>query len=105
MAPNKSQMPETMYRASRSCRVLGNPTAYLILRCLGSQRKTPTELSLELEVPLSTISMTLRHLREMDMVRYETKVKTKEYWVKHRKVLHMLDAIEDWVEDVRVARM
>jgi DNA-binding transcriptional ArsR family regulator len=105
MALTKKSMPETMYRASRCCRVLGNPTAYLILRCLGTKRKTPHQLSEEINAPLSTISMTLRHLRQVDLVRYETRGKTKEYWIKDRGVLRMLDTIEEWVEHVREERV
>ena len=82
-------MPETMYRASRCCRVLGNPTAYLIVRSLGKVRKTPSQISKELQVPLPTVSMTLRHLREVDLVRYETKgKKRKTYGEWHTDTLH-----------------
>ena len=105
MALTKENMPETMYRASRCCRVLGNPTAYLILRCLDRQRKTPHDLSEDLHVPLSTVSMTLRHLRQVDLVRYETKGKTKEYWIKDRGIFAILDTIEQWVETVRKERV
>ena len=104
MAVTKQNMPETMYRASRCCRVLGNPTAYLILRCLNTSRKTPGDLSNELRMPLTTISMTLRHLRQMDLVRYETKGRTKEYWIKDRKILRILNTIEEWVETMREKR-
>ncbi len=98
MSMTKATMPETMYRASRCCRVLGNPTAYLVVRCLGTRRKTPGELSRALQVPLPTISMTLRHLRQMDLVRYLTGGKGKVYWVKDRRVLAILDTIEAWVQ-------
>lgn len=101
MTLSKQSMPETMYRASRCCRVMGNPTAYLVLRCLGSRRKTPNTLSEELHIPLTTISSTLRHLRETDLVRYETRGRSKEYWTKGHEVLQMLDTIEEWVESVR----
>ena len=104
MAVTKHDMPETMYRASRCCRVLGNPTAYLILRCLDARRMTPGRLSSELRIPLTTISTTLRHLREMDLVRYETTGRTKEYWVKDIRVVKMLDAVESWVETMRKKR-
>jgi len=104
MAVTKQNMPETMYRASRFCRVVGNPTAYLILRCLNSSRKTPGDMSEELHIPLTTISMTLRHLRQTDLVRYQTKDRTKEYWIKDCKVLSILNAIERWVETVREMR-
>ena len=104
MAVTKHKMPETMYRASRCCRVLGNPTAYLILRCLGARRKTPGDLSNALHIPLTTISMTLRHLRQMDLIRYKTKGRTKEYWIKDRKVLIILNTLEEWVQAMREKR-
>ena len=97
-------MLETMYRASRCCRVLGNPTAYLILRCLDRKRKTPSSLSEELAIPLPTISMTLRHLRQIDLVRYETKGRIKEYWIKDSKVLSILNTLEIWVNSMREKR-
>ena len=97
----KQNMPETLYRASRCCRTLGNPTAYLVLRCLGATRKTPGDLSRELRVPLPTISSTLRHLRQLELVRYEARGIKKEYWVKDSKILGVLDALEAWVELMR----
>ena len=100
----KRKMQETMYRASRCCRVLGNPTAYLILRCLERRRKTPTGLSEELRIPLPTISMTLRHLRQVDLVRYETKGNVKEYWIKDVQVLSILNTLEKWVNRMRKKR-
>jgi DNA-binding transcriptional ArsR family regulator len=52
-------------------------------------------------VPLTTVSMTLRHLRETDLVRYETVGKSKEYWLKDRQILRLLDALEELVELMR----
>jgi len=101
MKLTKENMPETMYRASRCCRVLGNPTAYLVLRCLDRSRKTPHELSQELAVSLTTVSMTLRHLREVDLVRYVTEGRTKQYWLKSTEVRRILDTLEQWVEKTR----
>lgn len=49
------------------------------------------DLSEQLRIPISTISMTLRHLRQMDVVRYETSGRNKEYWVKDGKVLSILE--------------
>ena len=97
----KKRMQETMYRSSRYFRVLGNPTAYLILRSLGSERKTPTELSRELERSIQTISMTLRHLRQVNLVRYETEGNSKYYWIKDKAVLELLDAGEDLAARMR----
>jgi len=97
-------MPETMYRASRLFRVLGNPTAYLILRCLGEGRRTPGEISEELGIPAVTISVTLRHLRQVDLVRYVTRGRHKVYWLKDKGVRQMLDRAETLVDKMRTKR-
>jgi len=101
MKMTKRDMPETMYRASRCCRVLGNPTAYLIVRALDAGRKTPSQLSQELQIPLPTVSVTLRHLREIDMVRYIAAGSSKEYWVKDRMAMRVLDLLERLVDKMR----
>lgn len=105
MKLTKHDMPETMYRASRYCRILGNPTAYLILRFLGNNRKSPTEISEGLHVSLPAVSITLRELRNVDLVRYETKGVTKQYWVKDRKVLDVLDALQALAKVMRKKRL
>jgi len=97
----KKKMPETMYRASRCCRLLGNPTAYLIIRLLGEKRKTPSELAKDLGISMVAVSTTLRHLRNVDFVRYETKGNKKEYWLKDKKMLDVLDSLEKWVDTMR----
>ena len=74
----KQNMLETMYSASRHCRVLGWPTSYLILWCLGRHGKTPGELTEELRILLTTISMTLRHPWQMELVWYKTNVSEKD---------------------------
>lgn len=102
MKMSKEQMPETMYRASRCCRILGNPTAYLIIRFMGQGRKTPTEISRDLHISLPVVSATLRQLRNLDLVRYQTQGKTKLYWVKDRASLDILVAIETWVRSIRI---
>jgi DNA-binding transcriptional ArsR family regulator len=98
------KMPETMYRASRYFRVLGNPTAYMILRCLEKGIMTPVELSEEMGKSLTTISMTLRNLRQIDMVRYRSNGKSKEYWIKDKGIIQMLDKAEYLVEKMRKKR-
>ena len=97
----KRKMSETMYRASRYCRVLGNPTAYLILRCLGEDSKGPGALSEELRIPISTISMTLRHLRQVNLVRNEIRGNRRQYWVKDEVVVEMLDSAEKLATKMR----
>lgn len=104
MKMTKHNMPETMYRASRCCRILGNPTAYLILRFLGTKHKTPSEIGQGLHLTLPAVSITLRQLRNLDLVRYETKGITREYWVKDPKVPDILSSLEAWVKSVRKKR-
>jgi len=43
----------------------------------------------------------MRELRNVDLVRYETKGITKEYWVKDPKVLEILSTLEAWVKSMR----
>jgi DNA-binding transcriptional ArsR family regulator len=97
-------MPETMDRASRLFRVLGNPTAYLILRCLGAGRKTPEEMSAEPGIHPTTISGTLRNLRQVDLVRYLARGRHKGYWLKEKAVGRLLNEAEALVETMREKR-
>lgn len=94
-------MHETRYRASRVCRVLGNPLAYQIVRAIGTGRSTPTELSRKVRASLVAVSIALRHLRQIDAVRYETDANRKIYWLKHPELLVPLRRIEGVVERMR----
>ena len=78
----KKKIPEIHYRASRICRALGNPTAYETLHLLKKNRRTPQQLADLLGVSLPTVSQVLRALRDLDLVRYEVKWRTREYWIK-----------------------
>lgn len=101
MKMTKETMPETIYRASRCCRILGNPAAYLVMRHLGCGRKTPSQLAAELNFTVCAISVTLRHLRNVDLVRYQTVGKGREYWVKDPKALQFMRVLEKWVMTMR----
>ena len=97
-------MLETDYRASRFCRVLGNPTAYRILKLLKESARTPTELSKKVGVTLKTISATLRNLRQINLVRYETQDKSKIYSLKDDSLLEVLHHVEKYVDNMRVQK-
>jgi DNA-binding transcriptional ArsR family regulator len=97
----RKKMPETEYRASRICRVLGNPTAYQILKLLLKKKKTPSQIANELKVSLSLVSRTLRILRNINIVRYETKGIEKIYWVKDDTVLNITELLEKFVKRMR----
>jgi len=95
-------MLETDYRASRLCRVLGNPTAYQILKMLIKGPKTPTELADEIGLSLKTISETLRHLRQVDIVRYDTKDKNKVYFLKDLLIVKIVNMLEIYIGRMRI---
>ena len=101
---SREKMPETWYRASRCCRVLGSPSAYLLLRAMDRGRATPTDLANKTGMTLQTVSRVLRDLRNLDMVRYLTKGIRKEYWIKDPSVLDILDDLEVFVDKLRQRR-
>lgn len=101
MTEGHKPMRETAYRASRWFRVLGNPLAYRVVVTMGARRKGVTELAGALGCPVSVISETLRHLREVDIVRYETSGRNKEYWVKDARVPVLLRQVERMVDRMR----
>jgi len=100
----KRKMPETQYRASRVCRILGNPTAYQIIKSLSRGEKTPSLLAAEIDVSIPTVSDTLRNLRNIDVVRYETKLNERIYWMKDATILEILDKLETFVQHIRVKK-
>jgi hypothetical protein len=94
-------MRETWYRASRWMRVMGNPMAYRIVKALGTQQRHVKDLKTVLGEPVSTISNTLRQLRQVDIVRYETAGSHKVYWVKDARLLALLRKTERMVDRMR----
>jgi DNA-binding transcriptional ArsR family regulator len=99
----RRKMPETEYRASRFCRIMGNPTAYQIVRYLTKKRRSsPTELVERIGLSLQTICDTLRNLRNIDVVRYDTVHKNKVYFLRDRKIVGILEDIEGFVRRIRV---
>jgi len=98
----KRKMPETQYRASRVCRVIGNPTAYHAIKILSTGKRTPSELAKEIGVSIQTMSDTLRNLRNIDVVRYEPSFNERVYWLKDPAVLEILDKLERFVQHIRI---
>jgi DNA-binding transcriptional ArsR family regulator len=100
----KRKMPETEYRGSRLCRILGNPTAYQIIKQLVRGKASPSELQHRIGVSLPTISETLRHLRNVDLVRYETTGNKKIYSLKDAMLTALTKNIEAFVQRMRVKK-
>ena len=100
----RRKIPETEYRASRVCRILGNPTAYQIIKFLFKGSKTPTELSKEIGVGISTVSNALRDLRNIDLVRYEVKADKRVYWLKHATLIEIVSKLEELVKKIRIQK-
>ena len=97
----RKKMRETEYRASRVCRILGNPTAYQIIKLLMHSRDTPSGLAKKIGLSLPVISLTLKTLRNIDLVRYDTKGNEKMYSIKDETISHMCQVIERFVTRMR----
>jgi DNA-binding transcriptional ArsR family regulator len=97
----RKKMPETQYRASRLCRVLGNPTAYQIIKALSGSKRKPREIAAELGLSLALVSQTLRIMRNVDIVRYKTEGKEKIYWIKDSSMYRICKALERFVARMR----
>ena len=97
-------MPETEYRASRLCRILGNPTAYQIIKLLMRNEASVSELTHRIGLSLQTISDTLRNLRNVDLVRYDTVDKRKIYSLKDDSLRALTKDIELFVQRMRVKK-
>ncbi len=97
----RRKIPELHYRSSRICRVLGNPTAYEMLRILHRKKMHPSELAEKLGLSRATISDVLRSLRQLDLVRYVTEENGKQYFVKEEAFLDVLSALEHLANRIR----
>lgn len=96
-------MPETWYRASRVCRVLGDPKTYAIVRLLAMKGKLrPIEIAAQLNRSPATISFHLRHLRNLDIVRFQRDGRGAIYWLKEKKLVSILKELEAHVKNVRL---
>lgn len=93
----KRKVPEPIYRCSRICRILGNPTAYEIIALLTRGRQKPTDLSRRLMVSVPAVSQALRSLRNLDLVRYENAADGKYYFIKEEMILKLLNDLNQIV--------
>lgn len=101
----RKPMPEKEYRASRVCRVMGNPTAYQIMKLLINREKiTPSEIAKELGLTIANVSKTLRSLRQIDLVRYDTEKYVKRYYIKDEIILDVLSTLEKYVEKIKLKK-
>lgn len=101
IANMRKKISELHYRSSRICRVLGNPTAYEILKTLSKSKKRPSEIAHDFGLSLPTICASLRSLRQLDLVRYETKSDGKLYFIKNATILSVMNQIEHLVKRIK----
>jgi DNA-binding transcriptional ArsR family regulator len=95
-------MDESLYRASRVCRVLGNPKSFQILSILRELGPaTPTDLAPRINRTLAATCIALKSLREIDLVRYQRDGKNVIYRHKGAHVEKILATLAAFVEDVR----
>ena len=91
------KIPELHYRSSRICRVLGNPTAYEIVKLLVRQPLKPTQIASGLKLSVPTVSAVLRSLRQLDLVRYKTDEHGKIYSIKEPQIKVVLRNLENLI--------
>jgi predicted transcriptional regulator len=74
------------------------------MKILIKGKKTPTELAREIGLSVKTISETLRNLRQIDLVRYDTRANSKVYFLKDPSMVRILKDLEAYVQMMRVRR-
>jgi DNA-binding transcriptional regulator GbsR (MarR family) len=97
----RKKMHETEYRASRVCRVLGNPSAYTVVKMLLRKGMSPGRIAASTGMSLPLVSATLRTLRNVDVVRYETRGNGKTYYIKDTSIIDLCRVLEDFVNRIR----
>lgn len=79
-------MKEGWYRASRLCRLLGNPVTFQVVLLLDREGPlTPGQIARRVERAVSTVSETLAKLRAAEVVRYDARDGRPHYWLKQRR--------------------
>ena len=97
----KETIPEIHYRSSRICRVLGNPTAYEILKILAHGPCKPAQLADILNLTVSTISNTLRSLSQLNLVYCEADIDGKKYMIRDSTIIKVLAQLESLVKHIK----
>ncbi len=93
-------------RTSQFCRILGNPTAYRIVRLLDGNRRRPVELSRTLGVSPSAVVTHLKHLQLAGIVRSRSTARRRkgrqvEYWLANPRIARILLELERILETLR----
>ncbi|MCX7995297.1 MAG: ArsR family transcriptional regulator [candidate division WOR-3 bacterium] len=98
------KMPVTEYRALRVWSILGNPTAYQIVKLLMGKKLTSSEIARDLVISESLVSVTLRVHRNVDVVRYETNCREEIYLIKDELIPQFCSSLEKFVIAMRKKR-
>jgi DNA-binding transcriptional ArsR family regulator len=97
----RKKIPEIHYRSSRVCRVLGNPTAYEIIKVLAHRKMRPADIAHDFGLSRQTICDALRSLRQLDLVRYETSKRGKFYTIKEKQLLKAIAEFEKLIKIIQ----
>ena len=92
-------------RSSQLCRILGNPTAYGIVRLLREGRRRPMDLARLLGVSASAVVNQLKHLKIAGVVRFESggvrrAGRKVEYYLADPALSKGLDSLENTVRSL-----
>uniref|UniRef100_A0A7C4TAM3 ArsR family transcriptional regulator n=1 Tax=candidate division WOR-3 bacterium TaxID=2052148 RepID=A0A7C4TAM3_UNCW3 len=95
-------MRELYYRASRVARALGDPAKYTIVQLLLENGPLSVgEIVRSAKRSQPTVSYHLAQLRNLEIVRYETKPDGSYYWIKYpEEIRKILSALNNFIDRV-----
>ena len=91
-------MREDQFRTISLLKALASPVRYEIILILAEEEKTVSELAYYLEKRIQVVSQHLRILREEHLVRYRTQNKQVFYRLKNKKILEILEILNNFVK-------
>ena len=102
MSLNKP-MKESLYRESRVARALGEPARYLITHLLLKHGPlSVSDIVKRVRRSQPTVSHHLSILKNLEVVRYDTKPEGIYYWIKYPKETNMiLESLYEYVRRVQ----
>ncbi len=80
------------------------PESYQIIKSLSHHKRTSSILAAEIGVSIPTASNTFRNFRNIDVVRYKTKLNERVYRLRDTTVMEILDRLETFVEKIRTEK-
>lgn len=96
-------MKEALYRESRVAKALGEPARYLIINLLLEHGPlSVSEVTERIHRSQPTVSHHLSVLRNLEIVRYETKPDGVSYWIKYpREISRIIETLRQFTRRIQ----